>query len=91
MTHAMVLVAAFLAGALVGGLYCLLLWRSVRHLLGGGRIVAFALMALSRVSLVMALVWLALQRGAPASSIVAAAAGFALVRLAATRRPTGEG
>lgn len=89
MVIALSLFVGFLAGVLVGGFYCLLLWRSVRLLLGGGRTVTFALLAMMRVAMVVLLVWLAFHWDVPVPVIAAALAGFAVVRLAATRIPSG--
>jgi F1F0 ATPase subunit 2 len=83
------LVAGLLAGAAFGGLHLGLLWVAVRRLPEGrGGVTAFLLLALARAALLLGALAAAVLLEASALSLVAALAGFLVMRLAATRRPS---
>lgn len=87
MTPALAILAgAALAGAALGVLYLGMLWASVRALARGRPAVAFVALAVARAAMILGALGLALRLGAGAGEILAALAGFAAVRLAATRR-----
>ena len=81
-----VLLGGALAGALVGALYLGLLWVAVRYLpQDRGGVLAFVGLAVARIALVLGALALAARLGVPATGLIAALAGFVIVRLAATR------
>ncbi len=78
-------------GAALGAVYLGLLWRAVRRLphgRGGARV--FVGLALARAALLIGTLAAAAAFGAPAEGMLAGLAGFAAVRLAATRRLEGR-
>ncbi|WP_181711268.1 ATP synthase subunit I [Roseovarius sp. TE539] len=77
---------AGMAGAALGALYLGLLWRSVQALTGQRRAATFMALALARAVLVLGAVAGALGLGAGAGTLLAALAGFVVIRIAATRR-----
>jgi len=84
---ASVLFAGALAGAVIGGLYLGLLWAAVRHLPQDQRgVLVFVGLALARAALLLGALAAAAVLGVPTIALVAALAGFVVVRLAATRR-----
>jgi len=85
-TSVFILIGAALVGAALGALYLGLLWVSVRALAGQRPAVTFVALALARAALVLGALAAALSFGAGAGAILAALAGFVIVRLAATRR-----
>ncbi len=83
---AFVLFAGALAGAVIGGLYLGLLWAAVRHLpQNRGGVLVFVGLALARMVLLLGALAAAAALAVPAMGLVAALAGFVVVRLAATR------
>jgi F1F0 ATPase subunit 2 len=84
------LLAAALAGALLGAAYMAILWIAVRRLpeeRGGASF--FLAMAAVRAALVLGALAGAGALGVPASGILAALLGFVAARLAATRLSAG--
>jgi len=80
------LVAAALAGGLVGAVYLGLLWVGVRHLpQDRGGVLVFIGLTLARMALLLGALAAAAALGVPATGLVAGLAGFIVVRLAATR------
>ena len=86
-----ILAGAALAGAALGVLYLGLLRASVRALAGPRPAARFVALALARAALVLGALAGALRLGAGVSEVLAALAGFALIRLAVTRRVRAEG
>lgn len=85
-TTASVLFAGVLAGAVIGGLYLGLLWAAVRLLpQDRGGVLVFVGLALARMVLLLGALAAAAALAVPAMGLVAALAGFVVVRLAATR------
>ena len=75
-----------LAGAALGAIYLGLLWAAVRSLpRERGGVLVFAGLAFARVALLIAALAAAAALGLQVQGMVAALAGFILVRLAATR------
>jgi len=97
MNDALPLLLATLAGAALGGLYLRLLWLASRRLpQQRGGVGMFLALALARAALVLAALAAAVQLGAPAAGLLAALAGFIVVRVLVTRlvareRTGGEG
>jgi F1F0 ATPase subunit 2 len=85
-TGPVILIGAALVGAVLGALYLGLLWASVRGLAGQRPAATFVALALARAALVLGALAAALALGAGAGAILAALAGFVVVRVAATRR-----
>jgi hypothetical protein len=76
-----------LAGAGFGAVYLGLLWGAVRALpRDRGGVFAFVALGLARAALLVGALSAAATLGLPAGAVVAAVAGFIVVRFAATRR-----
>jgi len=80
------LAVAAAAGAAVGALHLALLWAGARALAGRRPAAAFVGLALARAALVLGALGLAVALGAGAGALLAALAGFIVIRIAATRR-----
>mgnify|MGYP006272803073 FL=1 len=91
MTVSLVALAlGMVAGAILGAVYLGLLWRAVRQLPQERGARAFVGLALARAALLIGTLAAAAALGAPAEGMLAGLAGFAAVRLAATRRLEGR-
>ena len=87
------LVAYLIAGATLGGAWLGLLWMSARAIAAPRPVARFAVLAIGRALLVGGALAMALGGGATAPQLLAALAGFTLMRIAATRimaRAPGE-
>ena len=79
------LILAFVIGAALGAAYFALLWTWVRHFTGGAQPWLLAVGGVLRVALVLAAIGAFAVSGRPLGELAAAALGFILARLAATR------